>query len=115
MTRIAKTLTARPYHSDLRTDQAEETRARILDAALRVMATGVASLSIPAVAREAGVSLSSTTYHFRSRDDIIGEALRVVVRREIERIQRAADELGDRLSDVGAWTDTLLEWLAEQL
>jgi DNA-binding transcriptional regulator YbjK len=91
-------------------------RDAIIDATIRIIGRGgVDAVTHRAVAREAGVSLSSTTYHFRSRDDIIGEALRVVVRREIERIQRAADELGDRLSDIEAWTDTLLEWLAEQL
>lgn len=57
----------REYRSALRAHQAEETRARILDATLRVMARGVASLSIPAVAREAGVSVPTIYRHFGSK------------------------------------------------
>ena len=61
----------RGYRSELRAEQAEETRSRILDAALRVMATGVASLSIPAVAREAGVSVPTVYRHFGTKADLL--------------------------------------------
>jgi AcrR family transcriptional regulator len=57
----------RPYRSKLRARQAEETRDRILDATVRLMADGMASLSIPAVAREAGVSVPTVYRHFGSR------------------------------------------------
>jgi AcrR family transcriptional regulator len=69
MTRLANK--ARPYRSDLRAEQAQETRGRILDAALRVMTTGVASLSIPAVAREAGVSVPTVYRHFGTKADLL--------------------------------------------
>lgn len=69
MTRLANK--ARPYRSDLRAEQAEGTRARILDAALRVMTTGVASLSIPAVAREAGVSVPTVYRHFGTKAELL--------------------------------------------
>lgn len=93
-----------------------EAREAIIEATIRIIGRGgVDAVTHRAVAREAGVSLSSTTYWFRSRDDIIGEALRAVVRGEVARIRRAAEELGDRFGDVAAWTDALLEWLAEQL
>jgi AcrR family transcriptional regulator len=72
MTRIAKSAT-RTYHSDLRAEQAEETRRRILDAALRVMVTGLASLSVPAVAREAGVSVPTVYRHFGTKADLLAE------------------------------------------
>jgi AcrR family transcriptional regulator len=46
----------RPYHSPLRQEQAQATRARILDAAVNLFATnGYAATSIAAIAREAGV------------------------------------------------------------
>lgn len=61
----------RPYRSALRAEQAEETRARILEATLRVMATGLASLSVPAVAREAGVSVPTVYRHFRTKPDLL--------------------------------------------
>ena len=70
MTRIANT-EARPYRSELRAQQAEETRARILDAAFRVMARGIATLSIPAVAREAGVSVPTIYRHFATKLDLL--------------------------------------------
>jgi AcrR family transcriptional regulator len=73
MTRIANTATARPYHSELRAEQAEETRGRILDAALRVTAAGIASLSVPAVAREAGVSVPTVYRHFGSKSELLAE------------------------------------------
>ena len=44
---------------------------RILDATLRVMAGGIASLSVPAVAREAGVSVPTVYRHFRTKDDLL--------------------------------------------
>ena len=70
MTRIANSAT-RTYRSELRAQQAAETRGRILDAALRVMTTGVASLSIPAVAREAGVSVPTVYRHFATKADLL--------------------------------------------
>ena len=70
MTRLANKA-ARSYRSDLRAEQAEETRGRILDAALRVMTTGVASLSMPAVAREAGVSVPTVYRHFGTKADLL--------------------------------------------
>src|SRR5512140_1827787 len=70
MTRIANA-EARSYHSDLRTEQAEETRARILDATVRVMAAGLATLSIPAVAREARVSIPTIYRHFGTKQDLL--------------------------------------------
>ena len=70
MTRIAK-VSGRSYRSDLRAEQAEETRRRILDAALRVTATGLASLSIPAVAREAGVSVPTVYRHFGTKAELL--------------------------------------------
>jgi AcrR family transcriptional regulator len=72
MTRITNSAT-RSYRSDLRAEQAAETRGRILDAALRVMSTGVASLSIPAVAREAGVSVPTVYRHFATKADLLRE------------------------------------------
>jgi AcrR family transcriptional regulator len=70
MTHISNTAT-RTYHSELRAEQAEETRGRILDAALRVMTTGLARLSVPAVAREAGVSVPTVYRHFGTKAELL--------------------------------------------
>lgn len=64
----------RPYSRDLRDQQAEATRARVLEALVRAMGDGVAGVSIPAVAREAGVSIPTIYRHFGSKKGLI-EAL----------------------------------------
>ncbi len=69
MKRVANTA-PREYRSALRDQQAQETRSRILDATVRVMARGLASTSIPAVAREAGVSVPTVYRHFRTKRDL---------------------------------------------
>jgi AcrR family transcriptional regulator len=80
MTRIA-TGTVRAYRSQLRAQQAEETRARILDATGRVMADGLAYVSIPAVAREAGVSVPTIYRHFATKHDLLAAVYPHVIRR----------------------------------
>jgi len=80
MTRIP-TGAVRAYRSQLRVLQAEETRARILDASVRVMARGLASVSIPAVAREAGVSIASIYRHFATKRDLLAAVYPHLVRR----------------------------------
>src|SRR5688572_15008779 len=80
MTRISKS-GARSYRSQLRAEQAEATRARILDATGPLMARGVASLSIPAVAREAGVSVPTVYRHFATKQQLIEAIYPHVMRR----------------------------------
>jgi AcrR family transcriptional regulator len=69
MTRIANR-DARTYTSQLRTEQAEGTRERILDATVRVAADSPAGISIPDVAREAGVSVPTVYRHFRTKREL---------------------------------------------
>ena len=82
MTRIANSgRRGRTYSSQLRAQQAQETRARILDATGPLMARGVASLSIPAVAREAGVSVATVYRHFATKQQLIEAIYPHVMRR----------------------------------
>ena len=81
MTRITNAATARPYSSELRSQQADATRSRILDAAIRVMARGIASLSIPEVAREAGVSVPTVYRHVGTKEDLLAAVYPHVTRR----------------------------------
>lgn len=54
-----------------------ERRQRIIDAAIRVVgAKGIAGLSHRSVAAEADVPLGSTTYHFKTLDELMVAALR---------------------------------------
>ena len=70
MNHLANNL-ARTYRSDLRARQAATTREGILDATVRVMARGLAEVTMPAVAREAGVSVPTVYRHFRTKRDLL--------------------------------------------
>lgn len=62
---------ARSYASPLRAEQARATALRIVEAAIRVLERGPAELSIPAVAREAGVSVPTVYHHFGDKAGLI--------------------------------------------
>ncbi len=112
MTHIANARQGRGYNSRLREEQATETRARILDAALRVMAGGVSTVSIPAVAREAGVSVPTVYRHFATKRDLLVAVYPHLVRRaglDQLSLPRTLDELREgvravfeRLDRIGA-------------
>lgn len=72
---------SRPYQSPLREEQAQNTRDRILDATGRLLARGLAGLSIPAVAREAGVSVPTVYRNFRTKQDLFEAIYPYAVRR----------------------------------
>jgi AcrR family transcriptional regulator len=59
------------YQSPLREEQMKRTREQILEALARVMARGVTDLSIPAVAREAGVSVPTVYRYFRTKSELV--------------------------------------------
>jgi AcrR family transcriptional regulator len=80
MTRISNT-EARPYSSELRAQQADATRVRILDATIRVMSRGLATVSMPEVAREAGVSVPTVYRHFGTKEDLLAAVYPHVARR----------------------------------
>jgi len=61
----------RSYSSDLRDEQANATRTRILEALVRTLSEGVATLSIPGVAHEAGVSVPTIYRHFGSKQGLV--------------------------------------------
>ena len=94
----------------------EAVRAAIIEATIRLIGhDGVDGVTHRAVAHEARVSLSSTTYHFASRDEIVSEALRRVANLEIERISRDAGTLAEGHGDVASIARALTAWLAEQV
>lgn len=72
MKRIAKVKRPRRvYESPLRDEQAERTRERVVEGLVRTMAKGVAHLSIPAVAREAHVSVPTVYRHFKTKAELV--------------------------------------------
>lgn len=109
MTRIANR-SGREYRSQLRAEQAAETRKRILDATVRLSASGIASLSIPAVAREAGVSVPTVYRHFATKRDLLAEVYPHVVREAgLDQLvaPRSMEELLDGLRTHFERTDSL--------
>jgi len=59
------------YDSPLRREQAEQTRSRIVGAALDLIVGGVAGLTMHEVAKAAGVALRTVFRHFPTRDDLL--------------------------------------------
>ncbi|WP_433468099.1 TetR/AcrR family transcriptional regulator [Spirillospora sp. CA-128828] len=71
-------------------------RDRILQATLRLIGEqGIGAVTNRAVARAAGVSLGSLTYHFPSQEDLLREALHTFVDEEIARITAYVTSLGE--------------------
>ncbi len=85
-------------YNRLRAAQAQTTRGRILEATLSVMARGVTTVSIPAVAREAGVSVPTVYRHFGTKRDLLAAVFPHVVRRAgLDELvpPRSIDDLGN--------------------
>ncbi|MDH3193926.1 MAG: TetR/AcrR family transcriptional regulator [Acidimicrobiia bacterium] len=96
-------MNTRKYTSELRVQQAEKTRERILDALVEVLAEGVESLSMPAVAERAGVSVGTVYRHFGDKAGLLKALYAHAGRRtgiEVESIPRTLDELDDVLRRV---------------
>jgi AcrR family transcriptional regulator len=105
MTRIG-TMAA---YNQSRAAQAQATQTRILEATVSVMARGVASLSIPAVAREAGVSVPTVYRHFGTKQDLLAAVYLHVVRRAAPAEfvpPRTLDELGAGIRTIFGGLDT---------
>ncbi len=66
-----------------------ETKAKILDAAFRRLATeGYAALSMREIAKDAGVNHALINYHFRSKDQLVIAVLDAANRKLLERQHR---------------------------
>lgn len=70
-----------------------DTRTSILRATLRVIGSeGVAGVTNRRIAREAGVSLGSITYHFDTQTTLLRESLLLFVSEETERLKAIAED-----------------------
>ncbi|MEU4134130.1 TetR/AcrR family transcriptional regulator [Streptomyces wuyuanensis] len=68
------------------------TRQRIIGAVLRIIGQdGIAAVTNRRIAKEAGVSLGSVTYHFSSQHELLRESLLHFVREETRRFTELAD------------------------
>ncbi|MEZ4594390.1 MAG: TetR/AcrR family transcriptional regulator [Chloroflexota bacterium] len=72
----------RSYNSELREQQKQETRARILEGLIAVMADGLVEVSIPAVAEASGVSIP-TIYRYYPNKPALMAALPIYLAQKI--------------------------------
>ena len=99
-----------------RAEASERVREAIVAATVRIVAReGVAAVTHRRVAGEAQVSLSSTTWHFATKADILEAALRWTATHEVARITDIADRLGGAEFDPAAWAEELSDWVIEQV
>jgi DNA-binding transcriptional regulator YbjK len=101
-----------------RAEASEGVRDAIVAATVDIVARdGVAAVTHRRVAERAGVSLSSTTWHYASKDDILEAALRFTAQREIERVGEMAERIAAASPDgfsPEAWARALAGWVVEQ-
>src|SRR4051812_21950169 len=99
-----------------RAEASQRVRRSIVEATVQIAARdGVAAVTHRAVAKLAGVSLSSTTWHFATKADILEAALRSTAEDEVARIAAIAERLGDGEFDPEAWAEELADWLIGQV
>lgn len=101
---------AQPSYADRRAEMADQTRTRIIEACVRILARGVAELSIPAVAREAGVSVPTVYRHFADKKTLFqATALHLRVLRGPYRMAKNVDDLASTIRELYAQTGTMSE------
>lgn len=77
----------RPYRSPVRDARTTDTRRRILSAVVSTMGQGLTELSVPAVAREAGVSVRTVYRHFPTKAGMVDAlASDLYARDDLERV-----------------------------
>ncbi|MFF5368783.1 TetR/AcrR family transcriptional regulator [Streptomyces sp. NPDC013187] len=90
-----------------------ERRQRIIDAAIRVVgAKGIAGLTHRSAAAEADVPLGSTTYHFKTLDELLVAALRQANEGFAKVIASRGGLEGPRIDLAAALAAWMGEWLA---
>ena len=82
-----------------RAEQRAERRGAILEATVRILGSrGLGAVTHRAVAQEAGVPLAATTYYFSSKDELITDAVSLLVDEEVAQLAERAAALGDGLA-----------------
>lgn len=93
----------RTYTSQLRKAQTEATRTKILDALVEVLAEGVDTLSVPAVAERAGVSVGTVYRHFGDKAGMLKALMPYTQTRsgiEIDSTPESLDEMREAVGQV---------------
>jgi AcrR family transcriptional regulator len=101
---------ARRYTNAWREQQAALTRESILNAVIQVLAGGLADLSVPAIAREAGLSVRTIYRHFPTKRDLLvalGEHMDQQAGYHFETLPQSPDDLAQTVRDAYRQADTL--------
>jgi TetR/AcrR family transcriptional regulator, regulator of biofilm formation and stress response len=94
----------------------ERRSEEILRATLRVIgARGADAVTHRAVAREAGVPVSATTYYFASKEQLLERALLMAAREETERLERLVLDLAPSALSVDEWAAAVSAQLARDV
>ena len=106
-----------PETTGVRAEASRRVRDAIVAATVRIVAReGVAAVTHRRVAAEAGVSLSSTTWHFATKGDILEAALRWTAAAGGRRASARSPSASAHTDfDPAAWADELAAWLVEQV
>lgn len=87
----------------------------MLEAALMIVGEeGCAALTHRRVAERAGVSLSATTYYFRSKDDLLEQALRLSADRELSELAAIHEMFDPAVLAIEKWAALLAGVLAAE-
>jgi DNA-binding transcriptional regulator YbjK len=94
----------------------ERRREEIIRATLRVIGRGgTGAVTHRAVAEEAGVPLSATTYYFESKDQLLQETLAFAAHDDAERLERLVVELAPQELTPAQWARAIAAQLAAEV
>lgn len=94
----------------------ERRREQILRAALTVIGgRGVDAVTHRAVAREADVPVSATTYYFESREQLLEQSFLLAAREETERLERLVLDLSPHGLSGEQWAEAVAAQIAGDL
>jgi DNA-binding transcriptional regulator YbjK len=94
----------------------ERRREELLRATLRLIgAHGADAVTHRAVAAEAGVPLSATTYYFDSKEQLLQEALLLAAREETERLEQLVLHLAPQSLGVPEWAAAVASVVAQSV
>ena len=94
----------------------ERRREEILRATLRVIgAHGADAVTHRAVAQEAGVPVSATTYYFASKDELLEQTLLLAAREETERLERLVLDLAPLSLSAADWATAVAAQIAADI
>lgn len=107
--------------SDKRLARGENTRRQIFDATIEVIASqGLQAVTHRAVARQAGINLSLTTYHFKDLNELIYQSLVHFTERGRPELEKQLGRLSHSLEDFaplgdGASRSQVIQRLAQAI